>query len=299
MGRYSLWLINKKSHSEDKIIPFPCYDKNNTLKLQEKVDLMVIDHFTTTYKDKANLIYEIKNTDKINTDDYELVISYQSSKKTKHLDVAYFDDTIIKNFSHLYSGEKFLPSNDKDLIAIKNFILNTAKDSNEFSSNGKIYRDIMNSSYLNDYMREKIQTYVYARSGSAQDENDRQFAQAKLLEELSRYKNIRGITFFLKKYKSKMPSLNVPEISDRTNIKSKYYEGQIIDDDLTEMNSIAEEELNYKDPYQRNYDENEEELDFTDINSGNSDSKGKTYSKSRVPGSSHGQVPGQFTFYDN
>lgn len=277
MARYSLWVKNKKDSSKDFIYQIQV----NGNMLDEKTDLFTIDLFTSEYKDEHELLSSILK--RSNVDDYKLEITYQSNKRMRKLDVAYFDDVLIKNYSHIYNN-KFIPKSDSDLITILNYVLNS-----KFSSNGIIKREINDSKYINDYIKEKIDLYVYNRN--SWDNSKRVFAREKLLEELTRYKNIRGIMFFLKSLSQKY-ELKLPNITDKVNITPKFYQAPVIDDNLDDIDKIeipkdVETEFNFNDPYARNYDDIDFETD--ESTTSNSKSRSKVYTK---------KISGQVSFLD-
>ena len=165
MARYSLWVKNIRDSKKDFI-----YQINlNGKVLGEKADLFDIDLFTTEYLNEHELLCSILNN--TNVDDYKLEIRYQSNKRMRKLDVAYFNDVVIKNYSHLDRIQgKYIHSDDKDLKDVLNFILN-----DKICGNGVILREILETKYINDYIKDKIKMYTYNRY--AWSNNKRFFAK--------------------------------------------------------------------------------------------------------------------------
>lgn len=250
MARYSLWAKNKIDPSKNFIIKLS--DKDN-MKLSEKVDLQVIDFYTTEFENEKAVLSNFDNIDDLNN--WNLEITYQSNKRTKTLDVAYFNDVLIKNYSHNYSNNKFIPTNDPDLFLIKKFLLENSYYDAIF------FRDIQNSTYMNDYIKTKIENFIYARTSSIDDQNTRNFSQRQLTEELSRYKNIRGVMFFLKRIKDRYSKYNFPVIKNKTNVEMKRYVEPTIEtnnidpDKMYKYNPPFETEFVFNDEGARNYDE--------------------------------------------
>jgi len=279
MARYSLWVKNIRDSKKDFIYKV----SKNGKTLGDKADLYDIDAFTTEYLNEHELLCKILNTTNVN--DYKLEIRYQHNKEIKKLDVAYFDDILIKNYSHLDRIEgKFIRGDDKDLVEIANFLL---------SKNGVVIREIQHTKYINNFI--KGNEFKEEKDGIIFDhlygKISKELAKLKLISELTRYKNIRGVMFFLKELDSKYQlksdgnkyNINLPLIEDRTNIEPKEYEDFIFD----EPNEKIETEFNFYDPYQRNYDENiDEELNES---TPTKKSRAKVYTKT---------LPGQASFYD-
>ncbi len=260
-SRYTLYAVDRKKNERT-----PIKLKENN-KLKEKVDLTVIDRFTMEH---ANSPEEL--TQYLNQQGYHLpkktiyVISYKTNGQNRDLEVIY-DDVILNYFTELCDGvrkEYYMYVADhpelskEEALKLRLGLYQSLKEDSGWKAffqkflqnlnNGTYWSKLKDSPYIDRYMKDTIHDYIYNQYGGKQEELDTyQIALQKLEEAFVRYKPIRGIHLFNKKYIRDMERYRTSDIEvvETKELETEYLYrmGLLNQEDVVVFKSIEPEEI--------------------------------------------------------
>ena len=196
MSRKGLYYLKHVSLSGDENI-IRLEDEDG--KIKKSFPLSTIDAITTDFDNMKSLLEFIseKNKPKKNsnfdiTDGY-LYIEYHHNNKVKILNIVFSDNEEIREVSKKCKGG-YKIKKDSKLTSLAYKLINIRKNETD------IYNYLRNNYYVNSYLTNIINSYLFNTSDNYQNLSEAIKYKAELINKLTEYKTFRDISFGINNY---------------------------------------------------------------------------------------------------